>query len=130
MSAAAYDSVSRFLLENLDIRGALVRLGPAWHEMRSRHAYAPPVRDLLGQLAAVTVLVAGNLKLPGRLTCQLQGHGPVRLLAMDCDEQPRPRGLAPRFLGYVPVAAWIAGAGPNLMPRPGLLRPEPAGRGR
>ncbi len=94
MSAAAYDSVSRFLLENLDIRGALVRLGPAWHEMRSRHAYSPAVRDLLGQLAAVTVLVAGNLKLPGRLTCQLQGHGAVRLLVMDCDEQLRLRGLA------------------------------------
>ena len=104
MSTAAYDSVSRFLLENLDIRGALVRLGPAWHEMRSRHAYAPPVRDLLGQLAAVTVLVAGNLKLPGRLTCQLQGHGPVRLLVMDCDEQLRLRGLAKAPADQAPAA--------------------------
>ena len=88
------DAVHRFIFEQLDIRGALVQLGPAWQSMQERRNYAPPVRDLLGQLAAVATLVTGNLKTPGRITFQLQGKGPVAMLVMDCDEQLRLRGMA------------------------------------
>ena len=88
------DTIRRFLFEDLDIRGAVVRLGPAWHEMQARRDYAQPERDLLGELAAVTTLIGSNLKQPGRVTFQLQGHGPVRMLVVDCDEQLRLRGLA------------------------------------
>ena len=88
------DAVHGFLLEDLDIRGALVQLGPSWAAMTSRRSYAAPVRDLLGQLAAVTALIGSNLKTPGRLSFQLQGHGPVSMLVMDCNEQLRLRGMA------------------------------------
>jgi molecular chaperone Hsp33 len=88
------DSVHRFLLEDLDIRGALVQLGPSWAAMTSRRNYAAPVRDLLGELAAVTALLGSNLKTPGRLSFQLQGHGPVSMLLMDCNEQLQLRGMA------------------------------------
>ncbi len=62
------DSVSGFLFEDLDIRGALVLLGPAWREMHANRGYSPTVRDLLGQLAAVTTLIGSNLKVPGHLS--------------------------------------------------------------
>lgn len=88
------DSVHRFLFEDLDIRGALVQLGPSWAAMNSRRHYAPPVRDMLGQLAAITALIGSNLKVPGRISFQLQGHGAVTLLVMDCDEQLHLRGMA------------------------------------
>ena len=88
------DAVRRFLFEDLNLRGALVQLGPCWHEMQARRDYEEPVRDLLGELAAVTALIGSNLKSPGRLTFQLQGHGPVKLLVVDCDERLRLRGLA------------------------------------
>lgn len=88
------DSVERFLFENLDIRGVLVRLGPAWRQMHGGRAYPDSVRDLLGELAAVTTIIACNLKTPGRLTFHVRGHGAVRLLLVDCDEQLRMRGLA------------------------------------
>lgn len=88
------DNVHRFLFENLDIRGALVQLGPSWAEMNSRRAYAPPVRDLLGEMAAVTALIGSNLKAPGRLSFQLQGHGAVSMLVMDCNEKLQLRGMA------------------------------------
>lgn len=88
------DQVQRFLLENLDIRGALVRLGPSWAAMNSRRSYAEPVRKLLGELAAVTAIIGSNLKAPGRLSFQLQGHGPVSMLVMDCNEQLQLRGMA------------------------------------
>ncbi|MDD5247703.1 MAG: Hsp33 family molecular chaperone HslO [Rhodocyclaceae bacterium] len=88
------DAIRRFIIEGLDIRGAVVRLGPAWQALQARRDYAAPERDLLGELAAVTALIGSNLKQPGRITFQLQGHGPVRMLVMDCDEQLRLRGLA------------------------------------
>jgi molecular chaperone Hsp33 len=88
------DAIRHFIIEDLDIRGAVVRLGPAWQEMQAKREYASPERDLLGQLAAVTALIGSNLKQPGRITFQLQGHGPVRMLFVDCDEQLRIRGLA------------------------------------
>jgi molecular chaperone Hsp33 len=98
------DAVHRFLLEDLDIRGALVQLGPSWAAMNSRRDYAPPVRDLLGEMAAVTALIGSNLKAPGRLSFQLQGHGAVSMLVMDCNEKLQLRGMARSGLSAEAVA--------------------------
>lgn len=88
------DHFQRFLFEGLDVRGAWVRLEESWRKLQEDRGYAWPVAALLGELAAVTVLVAGQLKQPGRLTLQLQGEGPIRLLVVDCDESLRLRGMA------------------------------------
>lgn len=93
------DSVRRFIFEDLDIRGAVVSLGNAWHELSAGRDNPPAVNALLGELAAVAVLIAGNLKTPGRITFQLQGHGAVSLLLVDCDEQLRLRGTARTKVG-------------------------------
>lgn len=88
------DTVTRFLFEGLDIRGALVHLGPCWQSLQQGRGYGPVEARLLGEMAAVTVLIAAQLKQPGRLTFQLRGGGPISLLIMDCDEQLRLRGMA------------------------------------
>jgi len=86
--------VRRFLFENLDIRGAIVHLGDAWQQMQAGRDYQPTVAQLLGETAAVTALIAGQLKQPGRLTLQLRGNGPIQLLIMDCNEKLQMRGMA------------------------------------
>lgn len=86
--------VQRFLLEDLDIRGAVVRLTGVWQAMQTGRSYAPPVAHLLGQMSAVSAVIAGNLKQPGRLTFQITGHGPVSLLVVDCAETLNLRGYA------------------------------------
>lgn len=86
--------VRRFLFEGLDIRGAVVHLGDAWTQMQEGRDYQPTVAQLLGETAAVTALIAGQLKQPGRLTLQLRGNGPIQLLVMDCNEQLQMRGMA------------------------------------
>lgn len=96
--------VRSFLFESLDIRGGWVQLGTAWQEMAAGRDYAAPARDLLGQMAAVTTLIAANLKQPGRLTFQMRGSGGVSLLVMDCDEQLRLRGMARAAADIVPGA--------------------------
>lgn len=86
--------LQRFLFDELDIRGVAVRLQGCWQHLQAGRGYAPGVAELLGELAAVTALIGGQLKQPGRLTVQLQGQGPVSTLVMDCDQQLRMRGMA------------------------------------
>lgn len=87
-------TIQRFLFDGLDIRGAIVRLDDCWQQMQADRDYQPTVAQLLGETAAVTALIAGQLKQPGRLTLQLRGNGPIQLLVMDCNEQLQMRGMA------------------------------------
>ena len=86
--------VRRFLFEHLDIRGAVVHLDEVWQQMQAGRDYQPTVAQLLGETAAVSALIAGQLKQPGRLTLQLRGNGPIQLLVMDCNEKLQMRGMA------------------------------------
>jgi molecular chaperone Hsp33 len=94
VSAVASDFVVRFLFEALDIRGAFVRLDESWRSLLAGRGYAATVRGLLGEMTATAVLIADNLKQPGRLTFQLKGHGPIRLLVIDCSTALHLRGMA------------------------------------
>ena len=87
-------TVQRFLLESLDIRGAVVRLDDVWQALQRDRDYPTAVASLLGEMCAVTAVVAANLKQPGRLTIQIQGHGPVGLLVVDCDDNLNMRAMA------------------------------------
>lgn len=88
------DRVRRFLLEGLPVRGQFVRLGQAWLALREHGAYPPPVRDLLGEAIAASVLLASTLKFEGTLTLQMQGDGAVGLLVAQCTDDFRVRGVA------------------------------------
>lgn len=89
-----HDYCRPFLFEHLGIRGAFVQLNDSWREMQVGRGYPSAVRGLLGEMAAVTVLIAANLKQPGRMTFQLKGEGPVSLLVLDCDRELNIKGMA------------------------------------
>ena len=86
--------LQRFLLEDLDIRGAVVRLDSVWQQMLAGRDYPSPVVQVLGEITATTLLLGSNLKQPGRLTVQLTGNGPISMLVIDCNESLRIRGMA------------------------------------
>lgn len=86
--------VQRFLLEDLDIRGAVVHLGTAWQAMQADRAYPAIVTRLLGEMTATATLIGGNLKQPGRLSFQLSGHGRLKALILDCTQDLKIRGMA------------------------------------
>lgn len=96
--------VQRFLLEELDIRGAIVRLTDVWQAIQAGRDYAPPVARLLGETCAVATVIAGNLKQAGRLTFQISGLGPLGLLVVDCTEDLNLRA-------YAKAAGVLAGDG-------------------
>lgn len=86
--------VQRFLLEDLDIRGAIVHLDSVWQQMLQDRQYPNPAVKILGEISATALLIGDNLKQAGRLTVQLNGNGPVSMLVIDCDEALHLRGMA------------------------------------
>lgn len=88
------DYVQRFLFENLDIRGRLVCLTGAWQRMLDGRGYPEDIVALLGHTTALNVLLGANQKDAGRVTLQVQGTGPVKLLVADCTAELRIRGMA------------------------------------
>src|SRR6059058_3059726 len=92
------DYVQRFMFENLDIRGRLVCLTGAWQRMLDGRGYPPGIVSLLGHTTALNILLGANQKGSGRITMQVQGSGPVKLLVSDCTAELRIRGMA-RFEG-------------------------------
>lgn len=92
------DYVQRFLFENLDVRGRLVCLTGAWRRMTEGRNYPSRVAELLGHSAALATMLAANQQKDGgragRVTLQVQGSGPVKLLVADCTADLKLRGMA------------------------------------
>ena len=88
------DYVQRFLFEELDIRGRLTCLTGAWQRMLDGRSYPDNVAALLGRTTVLNVLLGANQKDAGRVTLQVQGSGPIRLLVADCTADLRIRGMA------------------------------------
>ncbi len=88
------DYVQRFLFEDLDIRGRLVCLTGAWRRMLDGRGYPEDIAILLGRTTALNVLLGANQKGAGRVTLQVHGSGPVKLLVADCTAELRIRGMA------------------------------------
>jgi molecular chaperone Hsp33 len=106
------DLVLPFAVEPLDVRGRLVRLGASIDQILSRHAYPPSVARLLGEAAALTVLLGSALKYEGRFQLQTRSDGVVDMLVVDFDAPDHLRAFA-RFDAVKLHSAEAAGeAGP------------------
>ena len=80
----------KFLFEGLPVRGMVVRLTDAWVEILRRRAsntnagaYAEPVQNMLGEMAAAAVLMQSNIKFDGSLVLQIFGDGPVKVAVVE-----------------------------------------------
>ena len=89
-----HDTLIRFLLDDSGVRGVLVRLDRTWQTIAAQADYPDAVRDLLGQAAAAAALFTGHTKVEGRLSVQLNAHGPVKRLFAECTQSGTLRGLA------------------------------------
>jgi molecular chaperone Hsp33 len=83
-----------FAVEALDVRGRVVRLGSAIDTILARHGYPDAVARLIGEAAALTVLLGSSLKFEGRFQLQTKSDGPVDLLVIDFDAPDRLRAMA------------------------------------
>ena len=97
------DFLHRFQLERAGVRGAIVRLGPSWQQIRANGGYDQPLADLLGQTVAASALFTSTIKFDGRLSIHLRDSGALRLLFADCTHDGQLRGIA-RWEGAPPTA--------------------------
>lgn len=90
----ADDSVLPFAVEGLDVRGRAVRLGPSIDLILSRHGYPPAVSRVVGEAAALAVLLGSALKFEGQFQLQTRSDGPVGMVVVDFDTPDRLRACA------------------------------------
>ncbi|MGV6875428.1 Hsp33 family molecular chaperone [Pseudochelatococcus sp. B33] len=90
----ADDSVLPFAIEGLDVRGRVVRLGPAIDLILSRHDYPPSVARVVGEAAALTALLGSSLKFEGQFQLQTRSDGPIEMIVVDYDAPDRLRACA------------------------------------
>jgi molecular chaperone Hsp33 len=81
------DVLQTFLFEKSQIRGEIVRLGPAWQTILARRDYPEVIKRHLGEMVAAGALLSATLKFNGTLIIQAQGTGIVRLLVVECNAQ-------------------------------------------
>src|SRR5215212_11616665 len=93
-STSEDDTILPFEVATLDLRGRVVRLGPAVDEILQRHAYPTPVARLVGEAIVLTVLLGSVLKFDGRFILQTKSDGPVRMLVVDYTTPDKVRALA------------------------------------
>src|SRR6201747_606325 len=91
---SADDTIIPFEVAALDLRGRVVRLGPAVDDILARHDYPAPVAKLLGEAIVLTALLGSSLKFEGRFILQTQTDGPVSLLIVDFRAPDRLRAYA------------------------------------
>ncbi len=77
------DAVLSFAVENLDIRGKVVRLCDNLNLILDRHAYPTPIARALGEALVLTALLGGILKDEGRFQLQTRTDGIISMIVVD-----------------------------------------------
>lgn len=77
------DTVLPFQLDRTDTRGRVARLDGLLRQVLSQHDYPPPIEALIAEATLLTALIGQMIKLRWKLSLQIRGEGPVRLIATD-----------------------------------------------
>ena len=88
------DQIQRFLFDQTNVRGEIVTLSTAYHEVLDRHAYPPAVNQLLGELLAAVALLTDTVKLDGTLSIEVRGQGVLALLMAESNPGGELRAIA------------------------------------
>ena len=77
------DTVLPFQLDRSSIRGRVARLDGALDHVLRQHNYPPVIEALVAEAAVLTALIGQSVKLRWKLSLQIRGKGPARLIATD-----------------------------------------------
>lgn len=77
------DTVLPFQLDRSDIRGRVARLDGVLEQVLQQHDYPPQIEALVAEAALLTALIGQSIKLRWKLSIQVRGKGPARLIATD-----------------------------------------------
>lgn len=77
------DTILPFQLDRSDIRGRVARLDGTLNQVLEQHDYPAMVQSLVADAALLTALIGQTIKLRWKLSLQIRGDGPIRLIATD-----------------------------------------------
>jgi molecular chaperone Hsp33 len=77
------DTVLPFQLDRSDIRGRVARLDGVLDQVLAQHDYPPAVEAAVAEAALLTALIGQTIDLRWKLSVQIRGNGPLRLIATD-----------------------------------------------
>lgn len=77
------DTVLPFQLDKIDIRGRVARLDGVLDAVLEQHDYPPLVEAMVAEAALLTALIGQTIDLRWKLSLQIRGDGPLRLIATD-----------------------------------------------
>lgn len=83
-----------FQIQGQDIRGRLVRLGPAIENILAPHNYPAPVAEIMAQTVTLAATLASAIKYDGVFGLQTESDGPVNLMVADVTSTGALRGYA------------------------------------
>lgn len=88
------DTLHRFLIESANVRGEWVHLDDTWQSLLDCADYPTPIKQVLGEALAATLLLSATLKYQGSMSLQINGTGAVNLLLIQATSDGTVRGLA------------------------------------
>lgn len=88
------DLLHAFVLPELGVRGASVRLRTGYQEILAHQPYPAGLKRWLGEAMAASALLMTGLKFVGRLSLQLQGGKAIELMYSECTSEGDIRGIA------------------------------------
>ncbi len=77
------DTVLPFQLDRSDIRGRVARLDGVLDCVLEQHDYPPAIEALVAEMTLLTALIGQTIDLRWKLSLQVRGDGPARLIATD-----------------------------------------------
>lgn len=93
------DTVLPFQLDRSDIRGRVVRLDGVLDNVLAQHDYPPLIEALVAEATLLTAMIGQAIKLRWKLSLQIRGNGPVRIIATDY-YAPETEGEPARMRGW------------------------------
>ena len=89
-----FDISQRFIFEETDIRGELVRCTDSFEKILATKTYPEVAQKLLGEFLVASVLLSTTMKFEGRLSLQATSKGEIPFITMECDSNREVRGIA------------------------------------
>lgn len=88
------DLIQRFIFEDADVRGELIRLDESYQAIINNGSYPEPVAKLLGDFITAAALLSETLKFDATLTLQARSEGDVTLIMAEATSSGQLRGIA------------------------------------
>ncbi len=77
------DTILPFQLDAADVRGRVARLDGVLGQILAQHNYPSTIEALIAETALLAALIGQTMKLRWKLSIQIRGDGPARIIAAD-----------------------------------------------